>query len=121
MSLMKDNVILSKSFEFAISAVRICMAVRRRHSEYDMTKQLSRSATSIGANATEADAAYSRKEFEFKMQIAYKEARESHYWIKVMKKVEYLNYQEAQDLLAKCEELVMILNRILISSKQARR
>ena len=80
---MKENIILDKSFNFALSVIGLYRVLQRNH-ETVMSKQLLRSATSVGANAEEATAAQSRKDFITKMSIASKEARESMYWLRLL-------------------------------------
>lgn len=74
----KDNIILDKSFDFALRIIELYKQMTAQH-EYVLSKQLLRSATSIGANVEEATAAISKKDFAAKMSIASKEARETRY------------------------------------------
>ena len=78
----KDNVIQQKSYAFALRAVRVYQYLVKDKKEYVLCKQLLRSGTSIGANVEEAIGAQSEKDFYSKLTVAYKEARESHYWIR---------------------------------------
>ncbi len=71
---MKENIILDKSFDFALSIVRLYKVLQHHH-ETVLSKQLLRSGTSIGANVEESTAAQSKKDFITKMSIASKEAR----------------------------------------------
>lgn len=72
------NVILEKSFDFALSIIEL-YKVLINNKEYVLSKQLLRSATSIGANVEEATAASTKKDFAYKMTISSKEARETRY------------------------------------------
>ncbi len=81
---MRDNVIQTKSFNFAIRIVNLYKFLQKEKKEFVMSKQLLRSGTSIGANIEEAIGSHSNKDFLFKFNIAYKEARESRYWIKLL-------------------------------------
>mgnify|MGYP003801483895 CR=1 FL=1 len=110
---MKDNIILDKSFEFAVYSVEIYKFLTQSKKEFVLSKQLLRSGTSIGANIQEAIAAQSRKDFISKMSIASKECRESLYWIKLLIKTGYL---QDNDYYQKCEELVRILTSIIKTS-----
>jgi four helix bundle protein len=71
-----------------------------------------RSGTSIGANVEEAIGGQSRKDFFAKLTIAYKEARESHYWIRLLKDTEYILKEEFEDLIKDIEELLRIIGSI---------
>ncbi len=73
---MKDNIVLDKSFEFAIRVVDLHKHLCNDHKEYTLSKQLLRSGTSIGANINEAQAAQSKKDFIAKMSIVSKEKQE---------------------------------------------
>jgi len=85
--------------------------------EYVMSKQLLRSATSIGANAHEAHNAQSDREFIAKMYIALKEATETEFWIELLIRTDYLSRQQGDNILADCVELKKILTTIIKSAK----
>ena len=76
---MRENVILDKSFAFSVRMVRAYQHLSTEKREYILSKQLLRSATSIGANVHEANNAHGKKDFVAKMYIAYKEATETEY------------------------------------------
>ena len=59
----KENIILQKTFDFSLSVIKIYKELIYEKKEYVMSKQLLRAATSIGANAVEADSAQSHKDF----------------------------------------------------------
>lgn len=113
----KENIILVKSYAFAVNVTRLILEVRKSKKEYDITRQLLRSATSIGANAEEAVGGFSKKDFIYKLQISFKEARESKYWIRILKDTELLEEKTAEMLLKDIEELIKILTAILKTSK----
>jgi four helix bundle protein len=81
---MKENLILSLSFEFSKDAVYLYLQLTELK-DFVLSKQLLRCATSVGANVEEAMAAQSRKDFAAKLSIAAKEAREANYWLRLMK------------------------------------
>ncbi len=114
---MKDNLIVTKSFVFAVRIVKLCRKLTSEHKEYVLSKQLLRCGTSIGANVEEAVGGISKKEFAAKLQIAYKEARETKYWLRLMVETDFLEKEETESLLADCEELIRIIVAILKSSK----
>ena len=116
---MKDNIILDKSFAFSVRVVRAYQHVTESKREYILTKQLLRAATSIGANVHEANNAQGKRDFIAKMYIAYKEASETEYWIKLLTETDYFTDAEGKSLLADCVELKQILTAILRSAKNS--
>ena len=114
----KDNIIRSKSFDFSVRIVKLYKVLYYERNEKVISKQLIRSATSVGANIEEAIAAFSKKEFIFKLQISYKEAFESRYWLKLLFKTEYIKQSEFESLLFDVEEIIKIMTVILKSSKE---
>ncbi len=108
------NIVKDKSFDFALQIISLYKDLRYKKKEYVMSKQLLRSGTSIGANIEEAQAGQSRKDFISKMSIASKEARETHYWLRLLKTSEYIT---KEDLLQNCEELIRLLTAIVKSSE----
>ena len=95
----KDNIVQIKSYAFAVRVVKACQYLNNEKKEFVLSKQLLRSGTSIGANIEEAIGGQSDKDFFAKLTIAYKEARESHYWIRLLKDTDYLNQEEANSLI----------------------
>ena len=95
----KDNVIQIKSYNFAIRIVELYKFLSAEKKEFILSKQLLRSGTSIGANIEEAIGGQSRKDFYAKLTISYKEARESHYWIRLLKDTNYLSQEQYDSLI----------------------
>lgn len=114
---MKDNVIVTKSFVFAVRIVRLCKKLVSENKEFVLGKQLLRCGTSIGANVEEAVGGITKREFTAKLQIAYKEARETRYWLRLMAETDILEKAEAESFLTDCEELIRIIVAILKSTK----
>ena len=113
----KDNIIRSKSFDFSVRIVNLYKVLYYERNEKTLSKQLLRSGTSIGANIEEGIAAFSKKEFIFKLQISYKEANESFYWIKILYRTNYINDVEFESLKLNIEEIIRLLTSIIKSSK----
>ncbi len=107
---MKDNLVLHKSFEFALDIIKLYKELQNKN-EYVISKQLLRSGTSIGANTEEAQAAQSKKDFIAKMYVATKEARETRYWLRLLEasKLVDLDYSIIMD---KINHLINILTKI---------
>ena len=116
---MRENIVLDKSFDFAVRVVKLYEYLKADKSEYVLSKQLVRSGTSIGANINEAQEGQSKKDFVAKMSIASKEARESKYWIRLLIKTEYLSIedQHTSSLLNEIDELVRLLTSIVKTSQ----
>ena len=113
----KDNIIRSKSFDFSVRIVNLYKVLYYERNEKTLSKQLLRSGTSIGANIEEGIAAFSKKEFIYKLQISYKEANESFYWIKLLYRTNYINDVEFESLKLNIEEIIRLLTSIIKSSK----
>ncbi len=86
---------------------------------FELAKQILRSGTSIGANVEEAIGAQSKKDFFAKISVAYKESRETQYWIRLLSDSGYLTKESADLLLGRCEELSKILSKIQLSTKKS--
>ena len=119
---MKDNIILDKSFEFAIRVVKLYKHLCDEKKEYVLSKQLLRSGTSIGANINEAQAGQSKADFIAKMSIASKEARESKYWIGLLIKTDYLNKDDkyVETLVKEIDEIVRIVTSIVKTGQESK-
>ena len=114
---MKENVVQQKSFAFAIRVVKMYTYLQQEKREFVLSKQLLRSGTSIGANIEESIGGQSDKDFLSKISIAYKEARESIYWLRLLQASDYLSENEGKSLIDDAEELCKILAKIQITLK----
>jgi len=115
---MKENkIVQKKSYNFAVGMVKLCRVIVEEKREYILSKQLLRSGTSIGANVEEAIGGQSRRDFVAKLTIAYKKARETHYWLRLLQDAGILEPNVAQKFGQDCEELLRILTSILRTLK----
>ena len=111
----EDNVILKLCFDFSLLVISYCELLNE-NKQYIISKQLLRCATSIGANAMEAQNAESKSDFIHKIKIAAKEADETQYWLSLC---DYApNYPDCKSLLLKLEEIQKVLNKILGTAKK---
>ncbi len=113
----ENNVIREKTFAFAIRIVNAYRFLKEEKKEFVLSKQLLRSGTSIGANVEEAIGAQSKPDFISKLNIAYKEARETIYWLRLLNATQYLSDVESQSLLNDGDEVCRIIASILIKLK----
>ena len=113
-----DNVVQDKSYAFAVRIVRLYRHLAEKKKEYVLSKQILRCGTSIGANVEEAIGGQSRADFVSKMSIAYKEARETAYWLRLMKDTEYLSAVQFASLHTDALELCRIISAIQRSTKK---
>lgn len=111
---MKENVVVSKSFEFALEIIDFSeeLVVLKK---FALANQVFKSGTSIGANVREAQSPESLKDFIHKMKIAHKEAEEIEYWLLLCKHSKHLPFRPA--LLAGAKELLRIIGKIISTSK----
>ena len=113
----KENIILHKSYSFALNIIGLYKRLIGKK-EYVLSKQLLRAGTSIGANVHEAVSGESKKDFIHKLGIATKEARETQYWLNLLKDSGYIEFAEFSEINASSNELIKILNSIIITTKQ---
>ena len=113
----KNNIIVQKSYAFALQIIQLYKSLIDRK-EFVLSKQILRSGTSIGANIHEAVAGESKKDFVHKPGIAVKEARETSYWLNLLKDSDYITNDEFNRLNNSCDEIVRILNSIILTTKE---
>jgi four helix bundle protein len=111
----KENVIVQKSFEFALRIIEFAELLESQH-KFVLANQLLKSGTSIGANIREAQNAESKADFIHKMKIAAKEGDETEYWLLLCKFSKVLPFDER--ILDDLSEINKILNKIIVSSKK---
>ncbi|HGZ71272.1 MAG TPA: four helix bundle protein [Nitratifractor sp.] len=114
------NLIVATSYSFALQVIELYKFLCSEKKEYILSKQLLRSGSSIGANVNEAQAAISKKDFIAKMSIASKEARESKYWLMLLRDSCYIdpNKQKVQSLFREIEGIIKITTSIVKSGQK---
>ena len=115
----QDNIVLNKSFEFAVRIVKLYKHLRKTFDERTLSTQILKSGTSIGANIREALRSSSRKDFVAKMNISLKEVYETEYWLELLYKTEYLTKAEYDSIFPECRELTNILSKIVLTTKES--
>ncbi len=113
----KDNPVRDKSFAFALEVIKINRALVEAR-EYEISRQLMRSGTAIGAIVEEAIGAESRRDFLHKMSMAHKEARETHYWLRLLKASDLIQGFDLSGHLSAASELVSLLTAITRTVKE---
>ena len=117
--MMKENIIADKTYNFAKNIIHLYRDLTKKQSiDVAVLRQLLKSGTSIGANTQEAIGAFSRKEFISKLQISYKEAKESLYWLNLLTDTGIIDRSRSDTLISDCEEILKIITSILKSSKE---
>lgn len=114
----KDSILLAKSLQFAARIIKLHRFLSKSKRENIISKQIFRSATSIGANANEAVYAISKADFISKLHISLKETTETEYWIRLLILSDYLSEKEGLSLLNDCLEIKKILIATLNTAKQ---
>ncbi|MCK5563902.1 MAG: four helix bundle protein [Planctomycetes bacterium] len=114
---MKENIVQAKSYAFALRIVNLYKFLVQEKKEYVLSKQVLRCGTSVGANVEEAIGGQSDKDFLSKMSIAYKECRETHYWIRLLHDSGFISESEKTSLVNDCEELLKIIGKIQSTMK----
>lgn len=115
--MIKENKIQELTFNFSLEIINL-YKILIKHNEFVISKQLLRSATSIGANVEEANAAQTKKDFISKMSISSKESREARYWLKLLDKSKLVDY-DYSSYLASIEHIINILTKIVKTSQES--
>jgi|TARA_B110000977_G_scaffold130529_1_gene166416 four helix bundle protein len=113
---MKESIVQQKSFQFSLKIILLYKKLQK-DKEFIISNQILRSGTSIGANIEEALAGQSKRDFTAKMSISSKEARETKYWLRLLKESELTNL-DVNSLILDIDELIRILTSIVKTSQQ---
>ena len=114
---MSKNIAYKKAFAFSVLIYRICKKLKEDNKEFDISRQLLRSGTSIGANLAESNGAISKADFSNKLSIAYKEGLETKYWLELTKEVELINEDDFILAYNSADEICKILFSIIKSTR----
>ncbi len=108
----KGQDIRDRTFRFGVRIVKMANRLPRTAAGFELTRQVIRSGTGVGANVEEADA-----DFVHKMKIALKEAQETRYWLRIIIESELLMDDEIKTLSKESDEIARILNAIIKNTK----
>jgi len=106
---VKESILLTKSFAFALRVIKLSRYLQKEHKEYILSKQIMRSGTSVGALITEAQYAQSKADFLHKLTIALKEANETKYWLQLLVESNYIDTKMYESIEPQAEELLKLL------------
>lgn len=111
------NILKNKSYEFALEIVKESRIIKDKHKEYDLSRQLLKSGTAVGALIREAEFGQSRADFISKLSIALKEANETDFWLSLLKDSQLLPEETFNRLAKECEQLIKMLVASIKTSK----
>lgn len=115
--MMRNNDLLNRTFCFGVNILKFLRQLPT-DSEYKLIRfQLGKSATSLGANYEESQAGSSRSDFKNKVKISLREARESNYWLRIIKALQDDGNPELEKLLKESAELKNIFGAIVNNTK----
>jgi len=112
-----ENTVRNKSYAFALRIIKLYKFLSESQREFVLSKQILRSGTSIGANIEEADGGQSKRDFISKLSISFKEAKETNYWLRLLRDSDFLDAKIANSLIKDCYELIKMLTSIIKTSK----
>ena len=115
---MEGGPIHRKSYNFAVRIIRLGRHLQENYREFILSKQVLRSGTAIGALVSESKYAQSRADFVHKLQIALKEANETHYWLRLLHDTDYLDKKSFESIERDNLELIRLLTSIINTSKK---
>ena len=113
---MKENDLLKRTFNFGISCLKFLRKLESNPENNLIRFQLGKSCTSIGANYEESQAGSSKADFTNKVKIALREARETNYWLRILKELNDNNDESLESLIKESQELKNILGAIVVKS-----
>ena len=115
---MKENILLEKTYQFALRIVKLCRFLNDEKQEFVISKQILYSGTSIGSQVEEAQQGENRSDFLHQLSIANKYAFKTNYWLRLLRDSDYLNEKQFESLLADCEEIQKILTATLKTTRK---
>ena len=114
----ENNILLTKVDAYSNRIIRLYIYLKDEEKEFILSKQLLRSGTSIGANIAESQSAQSSADFIHKLEVALKEAKETHYWLEKLLVGEYINEVGYKSMSNDNVEIIKLLTSIIITKKR---
>lgn len=110
--------IAERSVTYALQVIKLYRELQQDEVGRVLGRQLLRAGTSIGANIHEAQGGQSKADFIAKMYIAYKEARETSYWLRLIRESQIVSMERLHDIIDETEQIMRILSSILLSARR---
>ena len=111
--------IKERTFEFAVRIIKLCQHLDKKAGvPRTLSNQLLKAGTSVGANVEEAQGGQRRADFISKNAIALKEARETHFWLKLLIAAKILPESDLSELRDEADELKRILGSIVVTARK---
>jgi len=114
----QNSILKTKSFDFAVRTIKLYQYLKKKYGEYEISQQVIRAGTSIGALIREAEFAESRKDFIHKLYIGLKEANEINYWLELLYATEYINKRMFDSMKKDAEEILKMLVSSIRTTKR---
>ena len=115
---VKPKDIVARIFKYSVNVILFCKELVKTNREFVLSKQLIRSATSIGANVRETQNAESKQDFIHKMGIAQKEADETVYWLDLISATENIRSELIEPIKQESKEILKIIRTIILNTKK---
>lgn len=109
-----------RTYKFALRVIKLVSSLPRTAIGEVLGRQVLRSGTSIGANVEEAFGATSKREFTYILNIAFKEAKETHYWLRLIRDVGLVPAKRIDLLIQEALEIKLILAKSIVTSQQSK-
>lgn len=110
--------ISDRLLDFAANVIKLTNAFPSDYAGKHISGQLIRSATSIGANYEESRGAQSRQDFVHKLQISFKEAKETMYWLRLRQRLEFVKTDRISQVVEEGHEVQLILGKSIVTTKE---
>lgn len=114
----EDNVILTKTYAFSLEIIKLYKDLIYERKEFVLSKQLLRAGTAIGAGVNEAIYSESKKDFVHKLHISLKEARETYYWLRLLRDSDFIDKDKFEILKNNVQHIMKILTKIITTTKE---
>lgn len=109
----KEKDLEERTFDFAVEVIKFLKSIKYSKGNDVIKYQLAKAATSIGANYEESQGAYSKDDFKYKISICFREAKESNYWLRIIKATEIFTGEKLECLIKESAELKKIFGSIM--------
>lgn len=114
---MNKGVLKEKSFRFAVRIVNLYKYLNKEHKQYDLSRQILKSGTSVGANIREAEFAQSNLDFIHKLSISQKEINETIFWLELFKETNYIKEEQFESLNYDAIEILKLITSSIKTMK----
>lgn len=117
----KEKDLSKRLYKFSLKVVLLVRKLPKELAAYEIGRQLLKAGTSIAANHEEARGGFSKEDFAYKLNTAFKEAKETNFWLRLLRDSKIVKEEQVKELISESKEICNILGASVKTAKRKKK